>query len=59
MVIAGYSCKPAVDIDLPPSAEITSHEEGDYVGDMILIAGTASDDKGISAVELSFDNGAT
>jgi len=48
-----------VDIDLPPSAEITSHEEGDYVDGMVLIAGTASDDKGISLVELSFDNGAS
>lgn len=48
------------EIDMPPSISFSaSISEGDYVSEMVLLEGSASDDKAVSAVELSFDNGVT
>lgn len=49
---------PTPDI-VPPELAITSHASGEYVMGTISIEGNASDNEGLSKVEISFDAGKT
>ncbi len=45
-------------VDLqPPELAVTSHQNGDYLHATEILAGTFADDLGISAVQVSLDDG--
>ncbi|ADN01128.1 hypothetical protein STHERM_c01520 [Spirochaeta thermophila DSM 6192] len=42
-----------------PRVALTSHESGEYVKGVVILSGTATDDSGVSQVQISFDRGKT
>ena len=47
------------DTNAPPTITIGSHTNGQMVDGLITLAGTATDDAGLSKIEVSFDGGTT
>ncbi len=61
-LLAFFACKqpaPEADTNAPPAITITSHTNGQMVDGLITVAGTATDDAGVSKIEVSFDGGTT
>ncbi len=50
---SGLGPKPDIQ---PPQLSVTSHSNGDYVKDSIILSGTAADDIQINTVQLSLDD---